>query len=589
MLKTTINLKIVLVIFSSLFFQTAFVSAQEVKIHKEINELLSTIKEFRNQEWKRDSSNNQPLRSHTEESYSRAYNFYKQANNKLGSINQNDLPFQDQINFELLQHDIRDNLAQYEFKSYLNPILSYEGFHTYLANQGNTTISNSKEADRYIKLLRDVPRYVNEYFGLMRRGLSLGISQPKVLMQGLESTYAPHIVDTVENSVFWKPFLKRPISINETEWQEYRTTALQIIHDDVITSYRKIKDFFETEYLPKTRSSLGASEFPDGAAYYENRVRHYTTTNLTSEEVYQIGLKEVDRIQSEMDKVIKQVNFKGGFKEFVAYLRTEPRFYPKTSAELLKEASYIAKKIDGKLPALFGKLPRQPYTVVPMEQAAAPPGLYSGSRSAKNPGSYLVNILNLSSRSLYTLEALTLHESVPGHHLQISLASELDHLPEFRKTLYINAFGEGWGLYSEFLGHEMDLYKDPYSLFGRLTYDMWRACRLVIDVGIHSKGWTREQAINYLADHTALSLHEVNTEVNRYISWPGQALAYKMGEIKIREMRRKAETALKGNFDVRSFHDMILSHGSVTLSLLERITDRYIQEQLKRTKSSEIP
>lgn len=276
------------------------------------------------------------------------------------------------------------------------------------------------------------------------------------------------------------------------------------------------------------------------------------------------------------------MNFKGSFKEFIAYLRTEPRFYPKTSAELLKEASYIAKKIDGKLPALFGKLPRQPYTVVPMEQAAAPPGLYSRSNSGKNPGSYLVNILNLSSRSLYTLEALTLHESVPGHHLQISLAMELDHLPDFRKNLYINAFGEGWGLYSEFLGHEMDLYKDPYSLFGRLTYDMWRACRLVIDVGIHSKGWTREQAINYLADHTALSLHEVNTEVNRYISWPGQALAYKMGEIKILEMRRKAETELKGNFDVRSFHDMIHSNGSVTLSLLERITNRYIQEQLKK-------
>jgi uncharacterized protein (DUF885 family) len=325
---------------------------------------------------------------------------------------------------------------------------------------------------------------------------------------------------------------------------------------------------------------------PNGKAFYEDRVKFFTTTNSSSEEVYQVGLKEVERIKIEMDKVLQQVNFKGSFKEFIEVLRTDPKFYPTSGDQLLKEAAYIAKKADGLLPSLFGKLPRQPYSVEPVPDYLAPAytaGRYSGAPvNSKRAGQYWVNTYNLKSRTLYTLEALTLHEAVPGHHLQIALTQELENLPEFRKNLYINAFGEGWGLYCEYLGHEMGFYKDPYSLFGRLTYEMWRACRLVIDVGIHTKGWTREQAVSYLADHTALSLHEVNTEINRYISWPGQALAYKMGEIKIKEMRRKAEAALKAGFDVRSFHDMVLSNGTVTLSILEKMTDRYIKEQMNR-------
>jgi uncharacterized protein (DUF885 family) len=289
-----------------------------------------------------------------------------------------------------------------------------------------------------------------------------------------------------------------------------------------------------------------------------------------------------------MDSVIRIVNYKGSFQEFVNHLRTDPKFYPKTGEDLLKEASFIAKKVDGKLPTLFGKLPRQPYTVAPVPDYLAPAftaGRYSGaSISSTRAGEYWVNTFNLPSRTLYTLEALTLHEAVPGHHLQIALTQELESLPEFRKNFYINAFGEGWGLYSEYLGHEMGFYKDPYSLFGRLTYEMWRACRLVIDVGLHTKGWTREEAVKYLADHTALSLHEVNTEINRYISWPGQALAYKMGEIKIKEMRQKAEAALGTDFDVRAFHDMVLGNGTVTLLLLEKMTDRFIQQELKKKK-----
>jgi uncharacterized protein (DUF885 family) len=433
-----------------------------------------------------------------------------------------------------------------------------------------------------MKVLQDVPRFVNEYLQLMRKGLALGISQPGIILSGYQNTYAQHMVDTPEKSVFWQPFTLKPAAISQTDWQTWQQTAKIIIKKEVISSFKQIKEFFDQEYLPKTRKTLGASSFPNGKAFYENRVRYYTTTHLSSEEIYRIGLKEVARIKVEMDQILKQVNFGGSFKEFITYLRTDPRFYPKTADELLKEASFIAKKIDGKLSSLFGKLPRQPFSIAPVPDYLAP--TYTGGRYSGATNEYWLNTYNLPSRTLYTLEALTLHEAEPGHHLQIALTKELEHLPEFRRDLYINAFGEGWGLYSEYLGHEMGLYKDPYSLFGRLTYEMWRACRLVIDVGIHTKGWSREQAVTYLADQTALSLHEVNTEINRYISWPGQALAYKMGEIKIKEMRKKAEDALKADFDVRAFHDMVLSNGTVTLAILEKMTDQFIEEQQQKKK-----
>ena len=581
-------MKIILLFLLKLFVILANVNAQQNKVHKDIDAALKAIKNYNDKEWKADSANNKLLRSHTEEDFIRQYNFYRKVHNDLKKIDQEILSFDDKINLELLQHQVLDQLAEYQYKTYLNPILSDEGFHTGLARRANTTFNTKKDAEEYLKMLQDMPRFTDEHLQLMRKGIASGISQPKIILAGFENTYQQHIVDTVERSVFWQPFTKRPISITETDWQALQERARTNISTAVVNSFRSIKSFFDNEYLPKTRTTLGASHFPNGKAFYEDRVRHYTTTNITSDEVYQVGLKEVERIKAEMDKVILQVNFKGTFKEFVSFLRTNPKFYPKTAEELLKEAAYIAKKADGKLPSLFGKLPRQPYTVVPVPAYLAPSytaGRFSGAPvNSKRAGEYWVNTFNLPSRTLYTLEALTLHEAVPGHHLQTSLSQELDSLPAFRKTLYINAFGEGWGLYSEYLGHEMGFYKDPYSLFGRLTYDMWRACRLVIDVGIHTRDWTREQAVNYLADNTALSLHEVNTEINRYISWPGQALSYKMGEIKIREMRRKTEEALKENFDVRAFHDMVLSNGSVTLSILEKMTDRFIKQQLAAKK-----
>ncbi|GAA4053602.1 DUF885 domain-containing protein [Hymenobacter glaciei] len=583
-------MKVTLLLSAPLLLLTPSLQAQQKSIHKDISAALTAVKAFDRSEWKRDSSSHHPLRSQTESIALARYTFYQKIAANLSSINKKSLSFDDEVNLELLNYQIHDELADYEYQAYLNPLISDTGFHAALANRGNTTITSKKEAEQYLILLKDIPRFMDENIQLMRKGISLGVIQPREVLNGYETSYTQHIVPTAEQSVFWKPFATKPAAISEGDWSALQARAKTVVTTDVISSYQKLKVFFDQEYLPKARPTLGASGFPNGKAYYEDRVRQFTTTALSSEEVYQIGLQEVARIRAEMDKVIRDVKFKGDFKEFVFFLRNDPQFRPKTADELLKDAAFIAKTVEGKLPALFGKLPRQPFTVVPVPQYLAPnytSGRYSGaSISSKRAGEYWVNTSNLPSRTLYTLESLTLHEAVPGHHLQTSLTQELTNLPEFRRNLYINAFGEGWGLYSEYLGHEMGFYKDPYSLFGRLTYEMWRACRLVIDVGLHSKGWTRDQAVAYLADNTALSLHEVNTEVNRYILWPGQALAYKMGELKIKEMRRKAEAALKEDFDVRAFHDMVLSNGSVTLSILEKMTDRFIEQQQAGKKKS---
>ncbi|WP_084448071.1 DUF885 domain-containing protein [Hymenobacter roseosalivarius] len=562
--------------------------AQQKAVQKDIAAALAEIKAFERQAWVRDSSSGQVLRSQTEETFVDKGKFYSKVEAELTAINKKALSFDDQINLELINHQVLDELAEYQYKTYFNPLQTDAGFHARLAGIGGTIITDKKDAEQYLIMLKDVPRYVDENMQLMRQGIALGITQPKEVLKGYETSYTQHLVATAEESTFWKPFSKQPASMAAPEWAAIQANARLVIRRDVIGSYQKLKTFFDQEYLPKARATLGASGFPNGRAYYEDRVRHFTTTNLTSEQVYQVGLTEVARIRGEMDKVIRDVKFKGDFKEFIAFLRNDPQFHPKTADELLKDAAFIAKTVEGKLPALFGKLPRQPFTVVPVPDYLAPnytSGRYLGAPiSSKRAGQYWVNTSNLPSRTLYTLESLTLHEAVPGHHLQKSLTQELTNLPEFRRNLYINAFGEGWGLYSEYLGHEMGFYKDPYSLFGRLTYEMWRACRLVIDVGIHAKGWTREQAVTYLADNTALSLLEVNTEVNRYILWPGQALAYKMGELKIKEMRARAEVALKEDFDVRAFHDMVLSNGSVTLAILEKMTDRFIKEQQDKAK-----
>jgi uncharacterized protein (DUF885 family) len=568
-----------------LMLAMASVAQQKIIIDPAIDKVLNEIKDFEKTLTKADSASRHVLGTNTEASALQRFTFFNEEYNKLNKINEASLSFDDKINLELLKYDIEDELSVYRFKMYLNPILADEGFHTGLAGMGSEVISNKKDAEYYIARLKDMPRYVDEYLVLMRKGLALGICLPRTILDGYENTYMQHIVEDPSKSIFFKPFLSKPYSISQNDWDGFCTEAKNAVQQYAIVAFKNIQQFFEKEYLPKTRTTIGVSNFPDGLNFYQDRVHHYTTTDLSYTEIYTLGINEVARIKKEMLDVMKEVNFTGSLQDFITYLRNDPKFYAPTPEQLLKEASYIAKQADGMLPKFFGKLPRQPYGVEPVPAYLAPTytaGRYAGaSIHSRNAAHYWVNTYELKSRPLYALEALTMHEAVPGHHLQISLTQELDNLPPFRRNLYVNAFGEGWGLYAEYLGTEMGFYKDPYSHFGKLTYEMWRACRLVIDVALHTKGWTREQAVQYLAENTALSLHEVNTEINRYISWPGQALAYKMGELKIKELRKKAETTLQEKFDIREFHDLVLSQGSVTLKILEMMVDKYIAEKMK--------
>jgi uncharacterized protein (DUF885 family) len=551
---------------------------------KQIEDALAAIKSFQKKESQNDSAKGHPLGSNSEEDFLRRFKFYDSVNTLLGNVNNEQLSFDDQLNLGLLKYTVEEEVSTYRFKGYLNPILADEGFHTWLPGLGDEILSDTAAFSNYINQLKDIPRYIGENMELMRRGLSVGICQPKAILNGYENTYAQHIVSDITKSAFYKPFLTKPFGIADADWNRIVQRGKDAVQSSAILGFKQLKKFFDTEYLPKTRTTIGASHFPEGLAFYQDRVAHYTTTNMSYEAVYQLGLKEVARIKAEMLQVMKDAKFSGTLQQFISFLRNDPRFYATTGEQLLKEASFIAKKVDAKLPAFFGKLPRQPYGVEAVPDYLAPTytgGRYNGSSiHSKRPGYYWVNTYNLKSRSLYNLEALTLHEAVPGHHLQAALSQELDSLPEFRRNLYVNAFGEGWGLYSEYLGTEMGFYKDPYTHFGRLTYEMWRACRLVLDVALHTKGWTKQQAIQYLSENTALSTHEVGTEINRYISWPGQALAYKMGELKIKELRFLAEEKLKDRFDIREFHDLVLSQGTLTLGLLEKMVNRYIDAKL---------
>ena len=412
-----------------------------------------------------------------------------------------------------------------------------------------------------------------------------GVSQPKIIFKGYESTYETHIVDDFQESYFYSPLKKLPESLTSSQKDSILIEGKIAIENIVIPQFKRIKNFFETEYLPKTRTTIGVSDTPNGKAFYQNRINFYTTNNeFSPEDIHQIGLNEVKRIKAEMENIIDELGFKGSFSDFLKFLRTDKQFYAKTPDELLMIARDIAKRADEQLPKFFKTLPRKPYGVAPVPDAIAPKytgGRYVGSsKNSSEPGYYWVNTYDLPSRTLYTLPSLTVHEAVPGHHLQGALNNELgDSIPKFRRNLYLSAYGEGWGLYTEFLADEMGMYTTPYEHFGKLTYEMWRACRLVVDTGIHSKGWTRKQAVDFIASNTALSLHEVNTETDRYISWPGQALSYKIGELKIRELRKKAKEKLGSKFDIREFHEVILEQGTVTLSILEQRINSYIDIQ----------
>ncbi len=517
----------------------------------------------------------------TEKDEERRTNNRKEFLNRLHKIDPNKLNNSDRISYELFEYQLQDAISDFQFKSYLTPWNADSGFHTGFARLARQVpLITTKDYENYIARMKAFPKMVNDYIELMGEGIKVGMVLPQVVLKGYEGTMSSHVVDDPTKSVFYEPFTKFPVTVKASEQERLRQEGTNAIKNAIVPAYKSLLDFFVKVYRPNARKTLGASELPNGTKYYEYLIHHFTTLKITPQQVHETGLREVDRIQKEMYEVIKQTGFKGDFAAFLKFLRTDPRFYPKTGEQLLKEASYIAKRMDAKLPSLFKTLPRLPYGVEPVPESIAPKytaGRYSGpAYGSTEPGFYWVNTYALESRSLYNLEALTLHEAVPGHHLQTALASELEGVPEFRRFMYVDAFGEGWGLYSEWLGQEAGFYTDPYSNFGRLTYEMWRACRLVVDTGIHSMGWSREKAMDFMASHTALSLHEVETETDRYISWPGQALAYKTGEMKIRELRIKAESALGEKFNVREFHDAVLLNGSVTMPILERLVDQYI-------------
>ena len=524
-----------------------------------------------------------PLGLFTKDHYQIEADYARTKLQELSEINTDNLKETDKISAELLKFILQDQIDYFEFERYLNPLLSDAGFHNNL-NYMVRPLSNYEKTKALLNKLNAIPNFVDQHFTNLREGLSKGTSQPRVIFKGYESTYDDHIVDNFEDSYFYSPFKKLPNDLTAAQKDSVLSEAKMAIETKVIPQFKRIKDFFENEYLPKTRTTLGVSETPNGGDYYQNRINFYTTsTQYTADDIHQIGLKEVARIKSEMQKIIKDLNFEGSFAEFLQFLRTDEQFYAKTPKELLMIARDMAKRADEQLPRFFKTLPRKPYGVAPVPDAIAPKytgGRYVGTNAnSSDPGYYWVNTYDLPSRTLYTLPSLTVHEAVPGHHLQGSLNNELgDSIPDFRKNLYLSAYGEGWGLYTEFLADEMGMYTTPYEHFGKFTYEMWRACRLVVDTGIHAKGWTREQVVDFMASNTALSLHEVNTETDRYISWPGQALSYKIGELKIRELRQKAKEGLGPKFDIREFHEVILEQGTVTLSILEDRIMAYIEK-----------
>jgi len=521
-----------------------------------------------------------------EEDQLRRYTYWEDIRQQLDEISCDRLSREECINYRLFTKQMDDFLAEYQTKSYLIPFTSDEGFYISWGRlPAETDFDRPQDYRNYLSRLHQIGIVTDEYIALMRKGLELGFTQPKVILAGRDEPIKAQLVDHAESSPFFEPFSHLPESMSQEERIEILSSARRVIDEDVIPAYQRLLDFFHNEYVPGARTTLGAWDLPGGEAYYQAQVRRYVTVDWPPQKIHAIGLKEVARIRAEMDAIIKEVGFSGDFAAFVDFLRTDPQFYARTPKELLAVASYYAKKIDGRLPMLFGHLPRQPYGIAPVPDELAP--FYTSGRyfpaplDAHRGGYYWVNTNNLPSRTLYTIPALTLHEAAPGHHIQGALALELQDQPAFRRNDYISAFGEGWGLYAEKLGVEMGIYETPYENFGRLTYEMWRACRLVIDTGIHTMGWSREQAQGYLSSNTALSLHEVTTEIDRYISWPAQALSYKIGEYTLWQLRRESEQALGAKFDVRAFHDFVLGLGSVTLDILADEVHAWIKEQQK--------
>ena len=498
---------------------------------------------------------------------------------RLAKIDAQQLSGEAALNHALLTSIVKESTEEIEFDFSRIAFQNDEGFHTLADYLGrSTTIASREDADAWLARLAALPAWYEQNVSNLKRGIKTRYTQPRIVVDRVLDVARKQVEVKPEDNSLLLPFARMPASIPAQAQAEYRAKALALVRDKIYPAQRAFADFLAKEYVPAARPKLAWRTTPNGEASYRFLVHQHTTTEMTPGQIHKLGEDEVGRIRGLMEKAIAQTGFKGSFAEFQKMLRTDSRFYPRTATELLEKASEIAKRSDDQLPRLFGTLPRLTYGVrpVPAEMAEGyTTGRYwPGSMQMGQAGGYMVNTSHLDQRSLYELPALTLHEAVPGHHLQIALSQELSNLPYFRRNISVTAFTEGWGLYSEFLGEEMGMYRDPYELFGRYSYEMWRACRLVADTGIHWLGWDIEQARRCFTDNSALSEHNIQTELERYVSWPGQALAYKVGELRFRQLRSEAEQALGERFDIRQFHDTLLLGGPLPLDIVEvRVRD----------------
>jgi uncharacterized protein (DUF885 family) len=503
---------------------------------------------------------------------------------RLEQIDRSRLSAGDRLNADVFRRLKQDALSEIEFHVYRLPVSRMGGFHTSFAELATfVRFISVKAYEDYLARLAGFPAFCAGEIALMQEGLRSGITQPRIALEGTQGSIEAFITDDPTSSVLYEPFKEMSDAVAPGEQERLRAEARRAIEAAVVPAYRELFRFMVETYLPGARTTIAASDLPDGKRFYEHRVRMNVSLPVSPAEVHETGQREVKRIRQEMDAIRKKVGFTGDHAAFGEYLRREARFYVDSPAQLMKEVSFILKRMDGELPGLFRTLPRLPYGIKPVPDYVAPQTTtayyWEGAGDGTRAGFYYVNTYDLRSRPLYELEALSLHEAVPGHHLQIALQQELTDLPEFRRFEGFTAFVEGWGLYAERLGLEAGFYTDPYSDYGRLTYEMWRACRLVVDTGMHALGWTRDQAIAFMMDNTALTELNVRNEIDRYITCPGQALAYKMGELKIRELRGRAEQRLADRFDVREFHEVVLQDGAVPLDVLESKIEAWLEEQ----------
>ena len=512
------------------------------------------------------------MSSVTPEAWARRAAYWKDVLVKLDAIPLESLGREERINAEVFRTSLEASVANADWRTYEAPFNSDSFFWGGI----NPRQPYQTEADwrRFIARLGDVPRYFDEQIANMRSGLDRGWSVPRATLEGRDATLVPY-TQTGEGNPLLATFERIPVSIPEPVRSQLREEGRRVVLEQAVPAYTALLGFIRDDYFPNTRTTIAASDLPDGRAFYQSQIREYVTRDMSAREIHDLGLAEVARISAEMHEVMTRAGFTGTFEEFLEYLRTDPKFYAKTPRELLAYTAWISKKIDGELKHLVGTLPRYRFTILPVADDIAP--IYTSGRGGLE--ACFFNTYDLPSRPLYNLPALVAHECAPGHSFQAALALEAPARPDFRQQTYFSGYGEGWGLYTEWLGTRMGIYETPYDEFGRLTFEMWRAARLVIDTGLHEYGWSRQQAIDYLASHTALARHDVVTEVDRYISWPGQALSYYIGYKTILDLRAEAERELGPAFDQRPFHDTILNLGSVPLPVLEEEVRRFIAEQ----------